>query len=210
MLSAKRTQRLALVALMTPLFGFGLGSDAYAAGACTGAPGASAIQQYCEAVPTAGSKSQHAGEKSSSASTVSSQTAATLNASGSDGAKVEALAGGAPSASSTKSTSSSASSSSKNKKKKSSSGASGTSGGSGGSGSGGGSVAVKDLKVNGPSDPSGSPLKAASHAVASGPTVGGGVVWGLVGVSALGVLGAVFLRRRSGTGNPFDPPADGS
>ncbi|MDQ8045614.1 MAG: hypothetical protein REI11_13500 [Patulibacter sp.] len=206
---AKRIHRIALAALIAPVMAGSLVSGASAAGNCSSAPGASAIQQYCEAVPEANGGSQHSrsgsskssGSSGSSTSGVSSSTAAKLGSAGADGAAVEQLAGGT--------TSTGASSSSKSDKKKDKDGAAGTTGsGSGGSGTGGGAAgAVKGIKIDGPSDPSGSPLKAATHAVANGPTVGTGVVWGLVGLSAIGAAGAIFIRRR-GTTAGFEPPAD--
>lgn len=179
---------------------------------CTGAPGASALEQYCEAVPRAdggrdrpstgsGSGSGSGGGTSNgstgSGSGVSRGTAEQLSAAGRDGAAVERLAGGTAEGSS-QGSSKSKKSGAKTSGDKS---ASGSASGSDESGSGGDAGAVKGIQVDGPAEPSGSPLKAATKAVASGPTAGDTLVWGLVGISALGAAGAVFLRR----GQRLDP-----
>lgn len=153
---------------------------------CVGQPGTSALEQYCEAVPRGDGGRDRPGSGSGSGSSgnggsgVSGATRQQLQGAGADGAAVAALA----------------------------------SGGSGGSGSSGGSSkkpsqpsnqssdaegdagAVKGISVDGPQAPDGSPLKAATQAASSGPVAGQAVTWGLVGLTALGAIGAVFMRRR--------------
>lgn len=195
-----RTTRLTPTALALPVLGsvvlaFAAPPAAFAQG-CTGAPGASAIQQYCEAVPRADGGSERPGGSDSggsgggsgsggSGSGVSSSTAKSLSEAGADGAAVERLTQGGSTSETPKA------------KKKSEKDASSTAAGSGtGSGPTGSDGAVLAERVEGPADPDGSPLKAATNAVASGPTAGTGVVWGLVGISVLGAGAAVFFRRR--------------
>lgn len=128
---------------------------------CVGQPGASALEQYCEAVPTAEGGRQAPG--SGAGSGVSSQTNQTLQASGADGASVAALAGGAEA------------------------GSAASNNAQGGSGA--------QPAVDGPADPSGSPLAAAARAVSSGPTAGPTVAWALVGIALIGAASALLRRR---------------
>lgn len=195
--SSPRIATAASVASMAALLSLGGAPAAFAQG-CTGAPGASAIQQYCEAVPRAdggsdrpggggggGSDSGSGGGNSSgSGSGVSAQTSEALSGAGADGAAVERLAGGDSAAAAPKG------SGSKPKKSSAKTSESTTPNDDDG--------AVLAERVDGPADPDGSPLKAATNAVSSGPTAGSGVVWGLVGISVLGAGAAVFLRRRNG------------
>lgn len=165
---------------------------------CQGAPGASALEQYCEAIPRAdggrerpsssGSGSGGSGSQSGSgqSSGVSSSTSSALSKAGADGQAVERLASGSTAKSSK---------SSSGKSKSSKDSAAGSTPDQG---------AVKSERVEGPADPSSSPLKAATNAAGAGPTVGGGLVWGLLGISALGAAGAVFMRRGNGFGSTDD------
>ncbi|MDO9355480.1 MAG: hypothetical protein Q7T55_17395 [Solirubrobacteraceae bacterium] len=188
---------LALPALAAVSIGLGLPASSQAQG-CTGAPGASAIQQYCEAVPSAdggtdkpggssnggsggsgSDSSSNSGSSTGSSDGVSAKTSRSLNEAGADGAAVERLAGGSEATSS---------------KGKSAPKAESVDPAESEATSDDGGVAAE--RVDGPSDPGGSPLKAATNAVASGPTTGSGLVWGLAGISILGVGAAVLFRRR--------------
>lgn len=167
---------------------------------CTGQPGTSALEQYCEAVPRGdGGRDRPGGSGSNgsgSGSGVSSSTQRTLSQAGADGAAVAALAsGGSGSGGSGEGASKK---SSKSSTKKSSGGSSSGSAGSQDAG------AVKAERVESPADPSGNPLKAATNAASSGPVAGPTLVWGLVGMTAIGAIAAVILRRRT----PLAPPGD--
>lgn len=178
---------------------------------CTGQPGTSALEQYCEAVPRGDGGRDRPGSSGnggsgSSGSGVSSSTQRTLNQSGADGAAVAALASGGGSGNGGSGSSGSGSGEkSKNGKSsksstKSGSGSTGVTGSSGTDDAG----AVKGVRVEGPEDPSSNPLKAASTAASSGPVAGPALVWGLVGMTAIGAVAAVILRRRQ----PLAPPGD--
>lgn len=191
--SRSSVSRLALAASVAA-FAWGTPTVAHAAG-CQGAPGTSALEQYCEAIPDAeggrqspGSGSKSTGRSSSSSAGVSSSTAAKLSGAGADGAAVEQLAGGVKKSDGKKSKSS------KKADDSSSDSAAAGAGSNGGDGDGGG---TGGLAVSAPADPSNSPLKATTKAVGSGPTVGSGLVWGLLAMSALGAIGAVVLRRHN-------------
>ncbi len=182
-----------------------------AAAGCQGAPGTSALEQYCEAIPDAKGGRNNPGDArsgakgssgSSSGSGVSRSTSQALQSAGADGAAVASLAGGSSGGGSGKgsggggksgSSKSSDGSSGSGAGGSSGSGAGGAGGAGGGSGTGGGGAVVA------PADPSNSPLKATTKAVAGGPTVGSEFVWGLVGMSAIGAVAAVILRRNRGT-----------
>lgn len=157
-------------------------------GGCQGAPGSSAVEQYCEAIPRGdGGRSQAGGSGSGNGtSTISKKTGEALADAGADGASIARLAqdGSAPA--------------------DSSDGKSSDSGSSSDSGDG----AVKDARASGvaaPKDASGSPLKAATEAAQTGSTVGPALAWGVIGMSALGAISAVLIRRRKGS----IPPPDG-
>lgn len=163
------------------------------AGGCVGRQGASALVQYCEAVPTADGGRQSPGSPSAAsssqtrqsgpASKSSSSTDKALSSAGADGAAVAAIAGisgrrdSSPDAKST------------NGRVASSAPGSGNDGdreAQGGSRS----------TVSQPADPAGSPLAATREAVETGPTAGPAITWSVVGMSALGAIAAVLIRRR--------------
>lgn len=197
--SARTTALSVLLALSTT----GTASPAFAAGGCVGRPGASALEQYCEAVPNADGSRDKPGAPGTSASSsgggVSSKTQAALDHSGKDGAAVAALAGASGGGGNGNKPGGSGSASGGN-----SSGSS-TSSGNGASGAAAiGGVAAAGA-VAPPKDPSGNPLKAAQSAAESGPTASSGVLWAVVGMSALGGLGAVLIRRR---GFSLEKPED--
>lgn len=185
---------------------------------CTGQPGTSALEQYCEAVPRGDGGRDRPGSSGngsgSSGNGVSSNTQRTLSQSGADGAAVAALASGGGSGSGgSGSGGSGASGSGASGAGKSQSGKSSESSKKSGSGSTGGASssgatasgdagAVKGIRVEGPEDPSSNPLKAATTAASSGPVAGPTLVWGLVGMTAIGAIAAVVLRRRQ----PLAPP----
>ncbi len=191
--STARTPRALALVAVTCGFGFAAAPTPANAQGCQGAPGASALEQYCEAVPRAdggrqrptsgspASGSQSSGSGSSSSSALPPKTAKSLDEAGPDGSAVKRLADDGDQPAST-------------------SAGSGT--GSGGSSSGD-EGAVLAERVDSPANPDGSPLRAATNAAQAGPTVGGALVWGLLGLSALGAIGAVFLRR----GSSIDPGA---
>lgn len=174
---------------------------------CQGAPGASAIQQYCEAVPrgdggretAGGGGGTSGGSSGGSGAGVNAATSSALAQAGRDGAAVRRLVG-------------EGSSSSKQRK----SGRSGASGGgsgsasTGGSGAGGAGSASGSGAAAGPKDPSGSPLNAAKNAASNGPTAGPAVAWSIVGLSVFGALAAVGLRRQRGALPRLDGDADES
>lgn len=176
------------------------------AAGCQGAPGTSALEQYCEAIPDAAGGRQNpgrstgssngSGSSSNSGAGVSSSTAAKLSGAGADGAAVEQLAGGVK-----KSTAKSSSSKSSKMSDDSADG-SGVAAAGGSGGPGGGAAAAG--AVSAPADPSNSPLKAATKAVGGGPTVGGGLVWGLLAMTAIGAIGAVVLRRHNAVPAPTE------
>ncbi|MBO9531423.1 MAG: hypothetical protein J7513_00410 [Solirubrobacteraceae bacterium] len=166
---------------------------------CVGRPGASALQQYCEAVPEANGDRQKPQSSSSkdggsTGDNLPSSSKRVLGKAGDDGAAVAALAAAAGGGSG---------------------GAGGDSGGDGASGgsrsSDGSSGASSESSGSGssvapPSAPSGSALAAAKQAVETGPTAGPALAWSLLGMSVLGAIGALFLRRRGAT---LTPVADG-
>lgn len=173
--SLTRRFRLSTAALTsTALLAGAAVAPASAQSGCTGQAGTSAIEQYCEAVPNGdGSRTKSTSKSDRGTSKSTSQS---LQSAGPDGAAVAALAGGTG----------------------------GGSGGTGGSGSSdnsksaaGGELAVKSERVSGPDDPGSNPLNAATQAASSGPIAGKAVTWGLVGLTGLGALGALLLRRRS-------------
>jgi hypothetical protein len=153
-----------------------------AASGCQGAPGASALEQYCEAVPDADGRRVNPGTSGPTASGgvgASASTQQALTKLGADGIRLAHLVG---------------------RSHPTSSGGSVAPAGSGNSAKPGTSSA-NTVGVSGPNDPSGSPLAAATKAVGRGPTAGGGLAWGLVGMSVLGAGGAIVLRRTRGFDN---------
>lgn len=155
---------------------------------CEGRPGASAIQQYCEAIPEAsgtgqrpGSNGRGAGGGSQGAAGAgSTQVQRELQAAGAEGAVVLGLVAA------------------------SSNGDDGDSGGTGGgasdSGGSSGSGAGSSSGSSGAADPKvaeGGVLRAVSSAVSNGSTVGSGFTGLLVGMAVLAAaFGWVTLRRR--------------
>ncbi len=152
--------------------------------ACQGRPGASAIEQYCEAIPEGtGERVTPSSERESrgSSSDVPAGTAQELADAGQEGQAVLGLAA-------------------------SSSGGGGDSGNGAGSGasSGGdsasGNASAGDAASATPaaSSPSDNPLKAVSSAVSNGATVGSAFLWGLFAL-ALAAAGAAWIGfRRNG------------
>lgn len=180
------------VALVIAVAGIGLGagsSSAWAqAGGCQGPPGASAVEQYCEAIPRAdGGRTKAGGD--SSGSTLSDKTAGVLTSSGSDGAAVKRLSDDGSAPATDKKTSSAKSA-----------------GAGSGDASGTSPTGSSPESVVGPVDASGSPLEAATSAVENGPTAGPALAWGVVGMSAFGAAAALLIRRR----NMAIPPARGA
>lgn len=169
-----------------------------AAQSCQGAPGASAIQQYCEAVPRGdGGRDTAGGGNGSSGrggSGVNPATSKVLAQAGKDGAAVQRLAGGGPGASDGSSNNAKPGGAKNSSKQGSGSGSAGASGGAARAGAGGSGDGA-----GGPKDPSGSPLNAAKNAASTGPAAGPAVAWSIVGLSVLGALAAVGLRRQRGT-----------
>lgn len=193
MMSSLHAQRPRLLAfaltLATASTGLAMGSAGAQAqgGGCQGPPGASAVEQYCEAIPRAdGGRTKASGD--GSGKNLSERTNSQLGQAGDDGAAVKKLTDDGSTA-------------------PSGSGGSGSDSGSGsGSGSGsdsdGGSGAgavsgTTPTGVDAPVDASGSPLKAATNAVESGSTAGPALAWGVVGMSAFGAAAALLLRRRA-------------
>lgn len=209
-MSTRRTRPPLLLAASVALTAGTLAAPGVAtAQSCQGAPGASAIQQYCEAVPrgdggrdTAGGGGTSGGGSGGSGAGVNAATSSALAQAGRDGAAVRRLVGEG--------------SSSAKKRKSGKSGKSGASGGgsgstsTGGSGTGGAGGVSGSGAAAGPKDPSGSPLNAAKNAASNGPTAGPAVAWSIVGLSVFGALAAVGLRRQRGALPRLDGTADES
>ena len=168
------------------------GSPVASAATCQGAPGASAIQQYCEAIPDA--QGAHRGPKTPAAGGESGQqplpsgTSRELRAAGPDGEAIERLAAGQSVPAKPKSTTPSPG--------QATPGTSGTSSGSDATTSG--TNSVDDDAVD---DPSTNVLTAATNAVSNGSTVGSGLAWGVLGMSTIGACAAIVLRRRRDVGD---------
>ncbi len=187
-------RRLSLMISVVGLVPLAITGPAAAQQSCQGRPGASAIEQYCEAIPDGTGSRQTPGDKASSSdktSQVPTGSRGDLQSSGPDGEAVLALvaaSGGSGGGGGN-------------------SGAGGTSGGSGGSGksgtaSGGSGVGkVKGAAAVQPAvSPSDNPLRAVKSAVSSGATVGSGFVWGLVALTLLAlVVGWIGFRQRHTT-----------
>lgn len=150
---------------------------------CVAPPGTAAIEEYCETVPSAtgnpsgGARAPHP---------LSGSTQAALRSQGADGKALAGLLRSDGSAPAGGASSSSASSSS------SSSSGGGGAGGGGGAKSRGG---VADTSAS-QDEPSSNPLRAVTSAVQAGPTLGGGLVWALLAITAL-ILAAAWLRLRA-------------
>lgn len=159
--------------------------------ACQGRPGASAIEQYCEAIPDAtggrvSPNSERASSQGASArGAVPAAAQRRLTTSGQDGQAVLGLVAASASGSSDG-----------NGAGGSTSGRDDRGGGIGGSSSGP-SVAAGPQAARTPSD---NPLKAVSSAVTNGATVGSAFVWALVGLALVAlIVGWVGFRRRETT-----------
>lgn len=209
-MSTRRTRPPLLLPVSTALVAGALALPGVAAAqSCQGAPGASAIQQYCEAIPrgdggrdTSGGGSGSGGSNGSgSGSGVSAATSKALTQAGRDGAAVQRLAGGTSSSPSKKDGGKRGGNDRERGSGSSSGGGTGVGGGTGTGGGTGGTNA-------GPKDPSGSPLNAAKNAASTGPAAGQAVAWSIVGLSVLGALAAVGLRRQRGTLPPVGEHAD--
>lgn len=183
-ISAVLTLVTALLALLSPQA---------LAQACQGRPGASAIEQYCEAIPEGtGERVTPSSERESrgSASNVPAGTAQELADAGQEGQAVLGLAA-----------------SSSGGGDSSDGGGNGGSSSSSGSGSGSsGSAGAENAASATPaaSSPSDNPLKAVSSAVSNGATVGSGFLWGLLAL-ALAAAGAAWIGFRR-----HDPPSSES
>lgn len=151
---------------------------------CQGRPGASAVEQYCEAIPDATGKpvqpsSEPSGSATAGTTPIGRKTGDDLRAAGTDGKAVLTLAGvTSPSRGGSgardaprNGTSSSTSASTPSER---------------------GAVAG----VSAASEPSASPLRAVSASVQSGRTVGGDFLWVLAAVTLIG-LAAGWLRFRA-------------
>jgi hypothetical protein len=181
-----------------------------AAQSCQGAPGASAIQQYCEAVPRGDGGRDTSGGGSGSGgrggSGVNAATSKVLAQAGRDGAAVQRLAGGGSGAGNG-STKRKGQGNGNGNGKQGSSGQ-GSAGAGAGAGSGSAGAGGSGSAASGPKDPSGSPLNAAKNAASTGPAAGQAVAWSIVGLSVLGAIAAVGLRRQRGTLPPVGEHAD--
>lgn len=155
---------------------------------CVGRPGASALEQYCEAVPSANGGRQKANQGSNGGGSkpYSSSTVKSLADAGADGAAVAALAAGAASNGTSDS----------DLPKSSSKPNSSTTDSSGPDASGETATDESTQGVSDPAAPDASPLTATKEAVATGPTAGPALTWGVLGMSAIGAIGAIVLRRR--------------
>lgn len=175
--------RVLLLSLATAALTVGAPSTAFGQN-CQGRPGASAVEQYCEAIPDAtGEPVQPSSERSDSASAgtpaVGRSTGDDLMAAGKDGKAVLALAGGA--------SASRGGSGARDVERESKSSAAGAR-----TPSERGAVAG----VSAASEPSASPLRAVSASVQSGRTVGGEFLWVLAALTLIG-LAAGWLRFRA-------------
>ncbi len=177
---------------------------AASAQSCQGAPGASAIQQYCEAIPRGDGGRETSGGGSGSGGSgagapgVSAATSQALGQAGRDGAAVQRLVGGGSGGTSDK----------RKRTKDGKSGGSGNASGGSSAGAGGAGGGSTGGDASGPKDPSGSPLNAAKNAASAGPEAGQAVAWSIVGLSVLGALAAVGLRRQRGTLPPVGEQAN--
>lgn len=173
-------------------------SHAAFAEGCVGAPGTSALEQYCEAVPDADGSRTKPGSHTQSEHSAPVATVEKLQNSGADGKALAAIvAGSSGSGSNGGGGASSSAKSSGGSRSKHGSSASGAGTSSGGAGAGG----TTHSTVSAPTAASGSALAAAREAVETGPTAGSEVTWALVTMSALGGLSALLLRRRSVRGS---------
>lgn len=182
---------LRFTAALTTLISVLVISAPQALAACTGRPGASAIEQYCEAIPDGTGERPGPSSKSTakSGSGVPEGTSRQLQNAGQDGQAVlgiVAASGG--------------------------SGAGGPSSGSGGKsatekGQGsapdaGEGVGESETTVVAAKSPSDNPLRAVSSAVSNGATVGSAFLWGLLALTVVGAGVAWVGFRRNRTPTP--------
>lgn len=153
--------------------------------ACTGRPGASAIEQYCEAIPEGtgervGPSGSNGSSGKSSGSGISQSTSRELDKAGADGQAVLAIAAAG--------------------------GGDDQGGRSGGSETSGGSQRAPngtDVAAAAAQSPSDNPLKAVSSSVSNGSTVGSGFLWGLLAL-AVAAAAAAWVGFRRGRQPPTD------
>lgn len=186
-------RRLTLMISVAALVSLAISGPATAQQSCQGRPGASAIEQYCEAIPDGTGSRETPGNKAASSDRTGQVPAGTrgdLQSSGPDGAGVLALvaANGGSGGGSNDGTGGT-------------SGRSGDSGKSGTVSGGSGNGKVKGAVVVPPAvSPSDNPLRAVKSAVSSGATIGSGFVWGLVALTLLAlVVGWIGFRQRGAT-----------
>lgn len=151
--------------------------------ACEGRPGASAIEQYCEAIPEATGDRvtpRENRERGSSGADVPSGTSQQLEDSGADGAAVLGLVAGSDGG---------------NGGDGGGNGASSSKSSSGESASGDEKTEAEAAAVAAASSPSDNPLKAVSSAVSNGATVGSAFLWGLLAL-AVAAAGAAWVGFR--------------
>lgn len=151
---------------------------------CKGAPGTSAVEQYCESIPAAGGKTRPTGQGSSGGSSGSSGSGIPPSvqrelASSPQGRAVIAVA------------QSDGSGSGDSGRK-----AAGENGATGDRNRPAEDDAVP--KTPPAAEPSGNPLRAVASSVKTGSTVGSGFVWALI-VVTLAALGGWWLARRRGS-----------
>lgn len=143
---------------------------------CTGRPGASAIEQYCEAIPSATGDRVTPGRRQSSSSSsegtgVSSTTARRLESSGAEGQALMGLIASeqdnAVGANAQRAV---------------------------------GDEAGASDSIPAASGPSNNPLKAVSSAVSNGATVGSTFLWVMIGLGVAALAGSWMNFRRQHTG----------
>jgi hypothetical protein len=180
---------LLLAAATTAATMAGGASVSAAATSCQGAPGASALEQYCEAIPRGDGGRQTTGAAANPGDTgaaaahshMNHATAQALAAAGADGAAIRQLANNTngPAVAST------------TQKHPAQPNTKGTGAAT--------SSDTSTASTANPKDPSGSPLRAARQAASSGPAAGQPVAWGIFGISVLGAASALGRRRPPGT-----------
>lgn len=154
--------------------------------ACTGRPGASAIEQYCEAIPDGdGERSTAAGESRDperGANELPRSTAEALRNAGTEGRVILGLVGGAASENSMRGPGTDRSGTS--------------SGASTAQGTGSGNMRRDADDVAPASAPSSNPLRAVRSAVTNGATIDSGFLWGVLAMTVVLVgAGWVGFRR---------------
>lgn len=159
------------------------------ASSCTARPGSAAVDQYCEAIPSASGKQlskQDADAMPAKPAAVARSTARTLKSAGTDGAAILQLSGGAKASTPT-------GGSRRRSQAKATAKAPSTPGGSASRPEG--APGSRSQVVAG--DRSGNVLKAVESAATSGPAAGGALVWILL-LTSLAVVGVGWgsSRRR--------------